>query len=151
MRNRSNCTCLNSKIGLLVFVLAVALTSVLRISSAARASDTQPQQQDVLRLENRVTQLEQRLFSIENNMRNLDQQSRFGNTTSQGVTQDDLALLRSEVQSLRNREIEYECALAKLDERTLSREMREARRRSASTDPCRTNADSPLQLSIPRN
>src|SRR5438093_7114299 len=114
---------------LLVFLVGFALLSVVRVSSIARAGGDPIQQQDVIRLENRLTQLEQRLFTIENSLRNLEQQSRLANLSSRSVSQDDLGLLRSEVQMLQRRLTDDECGLAKLDERTLTPLRRDARKR----------------------
>lgn len=104
-------------------------------------------QQDVLRLEQRMNQLEQRLYTMDTTLRSIEQQSRLGGTTSRNLSQQEVALLTSHLQSLQLRLAEYECALAKLDERTLSPAMRDARRKSAAgSDPCRSNADAPLRL-----
>lgn len=125
---------------LLVFVVGVGLVTVFRISSAT-ANGPAPQQ-DIIRLENRLTQLEQRLFSMETSLRTLEQQSRITGASSRGVSPEDLALLRSEIQGLQHRLVDDECGLAKLDERTLS----PARRKSGVNDPCRLNSDMPLRL-----
>lgn len=126
---------------LLVFVVGLGLVSVFRISWAR--VDGPPPQQDIIRLENRLSQLEQRLFSIETGLRTVEQQSRITGATSRAVTQEDLALLRAEIQALQRRVIDDECGLAKLDERTLS----PARRKSGEgSDPCRLNFEGPLRL-----
>ena len=78
-------------------------------------------------------------------MRTLEQQSRMGMNRGGSVTQDDITLLRTEIQRLQARIMEDECALAKLDERTLSPTAREARQRAAGNDPCRANAELPLR------
>jgi len=142
---------LPSRTLLTVFVVSLVLLTIFRISSAA-LPDNQPAQQEVLRLESRMTQLEQRLYAVENNIRNLDQQSRLGSGTSRGGASDDLVSTRLEIQTLQQRLAEYDCALAKLDERTLTREMREARRKSvgATSDPCRLNFETPLRFSNSR-
>lgn len=121
---------------LLVGVLGLAL---LTISATP--------QQDVIRLETRVNQLETRLYSIESNLRTIEQQSRLAGTSQRGLSQEDVARLRAEIQTLQLRLAEDECALARLDERTLSPSMRDARRKSATRiDSCRANPDAPLQL-----
>jgi hypothetical protein len=104
--------------------------------------------QDAIRLEARINQLEQRLYTMETNIRTLEQQSRAGIVTTRSVTPEDLAALRAELQSLDLRLADDECAVAKLDERTLSPAARAARIRSgaARTDPCRLNADTPVRL-----
>lgn len=127
--------------GLMMCVVVVAI-------AAATRTDAGPvPQQDILRLESRMTQLEQRLYSIDNSLRTLEQQSRLAGVSPRDATRD-LEMLRSAVQTLQVRIIEDECALAKLDERTLAPAMREARRKSGAgaSDPCRRNADAPLQL-----
>lgn len=132
---------------LLLSFVALGLLTVFRISTAA-GTDTGPApQQDVIRLEQRMNQLDQRLFSLENNLRNVEQQSRIAGSASRGTTPEDVARLRLEVQALTNRLAEHECALQKLDERTLSSAMKTARRKSAAgDDQCRQNADTPIQL-----
>ena len=121
---------------LLVCVLGLAL---LTISATP--------QQDFIRLETRVNQLETRLYSIESGLRTLDQQSRLAGANQRGLSAEDVARLRAEIQTLQLRLAEDECALARLDERTLSPVMRDARRKSATrSDPCRANTEAPLRL-----
>jgi hypothetical protein len=135
--------------GQVLFVLAgVALFASVRDGSIARADVEPIPQQDVLRLENRLTQLEQRLFSMDTTLRNLDQQSRLSGVSSRGVSQVELDQVRSQLQELERRLIEDECGLAKLDERTLTPLRREARRKSVATtgDQCRANFEAPLRL-----
>ena len=132
-----------------LFALAgVALFACLRDESTARAGVEPIPQQDVLRLENRLTQLEQRLFSMDTTLRNLEQQSRLAGVSSRGVSQNELDQVRSQLQELERRLIEDECGLAKLDERTLTPLRREARKKSVATtgDQCRANFDAPLRL-----
>jgi len=129
---------------LLALFLVVSSVAVFRISFAARSSDTAISQQDVIRLESRFSQLETRLNFIENRLRGIEQQSRLGD--SRGVSDADWALLRSEFQTLQTRVVEHECALAKLDERTLAATARTRRRSEATTDPCRANPDTPIRL-----
>lgn len=113
---------------------------------AARSEAGPARQQDVIRLDARVSQLEQRLYTIESSLRNLEQQSRMGMTgRGAAVTPDDIVLLRTEIQNLQVRVMEDECALAKLDERTLSPAAREARRKAVGNDPCRLNFELPLR------
>jgi hypothetical protein len=121
---------------LLICVLGLAL---LTISATP--------QQDVIRLESRMNQLEQRFYSIESSIRTLEQQSRLAGANQRDLSQEDVARLRAEIQTLQLRLADDECALARLDERTLSPAMRASRQRSAGrTDPCRANVDAPLRL-----
>lgn len=136
------------RILVLVCVVGLGLLTALGISSAARTDPGPTPPQDIIRLETRINQLEQRLYSIDTNLRTLEQQSRVGGPASRGVSQQDLNALRSEIQALQVRLAEHECGLAKLDERTLTPAMREARRKSSAwRDPCRANVDTPLQSS----
>ena len=131
---------------LLVIVVGLGVVTVFRISTAARVNNSPDQQQDVIRLEQRMNQLEQRVFSMDTTLRNIEQQSRLGSVTRRGVTGEDLVQLRSELQALQQRVSDHECALAKLDERTLAPAMRTPRRKPAN-DPCRLNSETPIQLS----
>lgn len=138
---------------LLVCILGLGLITVFRISSEARTDYGPAPQQDVIRLENRINQLEQRMYSIDSSLRNLEQQSRLAGGNLRGASPEDIARLHLDVQALQNRLAEHECALSKLDERTLSPAMRTARRKSGTSanDPCRLNFDTPVQLSNNRN
>jgi hypothetical protein len=142
MQYEGRCRCLWWRAVLLVCVVGAGLLTVFRMSSAAK---TGPEpQQDVIRLENRMTQLEQRLYSIDNSLRTLEQ-SRLTGANARGVSQEDLARLQLEVQLLQRRLADHECALAKLDERTLSPNLRR-KPGARNSDPCRSNFDQPLQL-----
>jgi hypothetical protein len=133
---------------LLACVVGLGLVTVLRISSAARTDPGPPPPQDAIRLEARINQLEQRLYTIETSVRTIEQQSRLAATSGRGgVSPDDLVLLRSEIQALQLRLADDECGLAKLDERTLSPAMRDARRKSGvGNEACRRNFDTALRL-----
>ncbi len=131
---------------LLMGITGLALVMLFRIALAAGGNSAPAPQQDVIRLETRINQLEQRFYQIDASIRNLEQQSRLGGT-SRGVSAQDVELLRAQIQALQTRLLEDECALAKLDERTLSPAMRNSRRQSGvRSDPCRLNVDSPLRL-----
>lgn len=133
---------------LLAGVAGLSLVTIFTISLAARnVAVVDPVPQDLIRLETRVNQLEQRLYSIDTSLRRIEQQSRIGAATSQTVTQQEVELLRAQLHALQLRVAEHECALAKLDERTLTPAMREARRKSGvRNDPCRANVDTPLRF-----
>ena len=126
---------------LLVGVLAFGLVLATRTEAGPTP------QQDVIRLDSRISQLEQRLYAIETSLRTLEQQSRMAGMSGRGagVTPDDIAQLRSEIQTLQVRLMEEECSLARLDERTLSPAAREARRKAVGNDPCRANFELPLR------
>lgn len=134
---------------LLVSLIGFGLLLAIRVSSAARDGAAAISQQDAIRLENRLTQVEQRLYGLESSLRNLEQQSRSSMMGARGVSAEELSSLTSQVQALQNRLAQHECGLIKLDERTLPPDVRNARRRAGATtgDPCRTNVDAPLRLS----
>jgi len=130
---------------LAIGIAGLVLVALFKIAFAAGANNAAPPQQDVIRLETRLNQLEQRLYQIDTSIRNIEQQSRLGGARS-GVSAQDVELLRSQINALQLRLIDDECALAKLDERTLSAAMRNSRRQSGRSDPCRVNVDAPLRL-----
>ena len=136
--------------GLLVGIVGVGL---LTVSSAARTEVGPEPQQDVIRLETRINQIEQRVYSLDTNLRNLEQQVRLAGSSPRSTGSEDVTRLRLEVQALQDRLAQHECALAKLDERTLSAAMRAARKKSGpgANDPCRLNSDTPVQLSSNRD
>jgi hypothetical protein len=122
--------------------LLVLGTTLLAVKEHAAAPP-----QDAIRLEARINQLEQRLYTIETSVRTLEQQSRVGMVTSRSVSPEDLVALRAELETMGLRLADDECAIAKLDERTLTPAARAARVRSgARTEPCRLNADTPVRF-----
>ena len=133
---------------ILASVVGLGLVIAFSISSAARTDPGPAPQQDVIRLEQRMNQLEQRFYSIESGIRGLEQQMRLGGGSSRGLSPDEVTRLYSQLQTMQLRLADYECALAKLDERTLTPAMREARRKSGAgaNDRCRVNPETPLRL-----
>ena len=122
--------------------LLILGTTLLAVKEHAAAPP-----QDAIRLESRINQLEQRLYTIETSVRTLEQQSRVGIVTSRGVSAEDLVALRAELETMGLRLADDECAIAKLDERTLAPAARAARIKSgARTEPCRLNADTPVRF-----
>lgn len=129
---------------LIVLVLIVGSVTMSRISSYAWSGTTP--QQDTIRLENRINQIEQRLYSIETSLRNLEQQFRLA-SVNPGVNPHDLANYYTQVQALQRRVVEDECLMARLDERTLTPAARAARRRfTTAQEACRANFEMPLRL-----
>jgi hypothetical protein len=123
-------------------------TTDYRVTSIGTATASA---QDTVYLDRRISMLETRLGSIESSMRSLQQQAMISerSTATQPTRDPEVTLLRSEVEILNSRLRELECALVRLDERTLSPAARETRRRTAAqaSDPCRVNPDMPIQLS----
>jgi hypothetical protein len=129
---------------LLAALAAYAGKPAVRTGEAAPAPA-----QDVIRIESRLSGLEQRLYTIETSIRGLEQQVRLSSATSGRAARDpEIGLLRAEVETLGRRLAEIECGLAKVDERTLSAAAKESRRKSAGGvgDPCRLNSDAPVRL-----
>ena len=131
--------------------LVAALVVLTVLKTSAPRSDNDPiAAQDVIRLETRINQLEQRLYTMDASIRSIEQQSRIAAAASRGggVSADEFSRLVAHLQALQVRVMEDECALAKLDERTLSAVQRDARRKSgAPIDPCRNSYEAPLRLS----
>lgn len=134
-----------------VLLLASALVAGAAYAGApvAGSGEAAPPQ-DLMRVESRLTQLEQRIYSIETSIRGLEQQARLSGATAGRAARDpEVGLLRTELDTLRLRLAEVECGLTRVDERTLTAAAREARRKSeaaGAADPCRQNADAPLRL-----
>ena len=136
---------------LLVLLLVAAVTADTGKSALRIVEATPLTPQDVTRIESRLSQMEQRFYSVEASIRGLEQQSRLSSSTTgnAGSARDpEVGLLRAEIEALRLRLAEIECGLARVDERTLTPAAREARRKSAGRigDACRLNADAPLRL-----
>ena len=134
---------------LLTFVVVLGLGAAANgvVSFAGTRAESIPlSQQDVLRIETRLNQMEQRFYTLESSVRSLEQQSRVSSGGLRNGSDDEVRLLRSEIDLLQRRLADVECGLAKVDERTLTPAMRTTRRRSAGDDPCRLNFDSPLRL-----
>lgn len=126
------------------FVLAAA---VVAAGAYGGGSEAAAPAQDFTRIESRLTQIEQRIYTIEAGVRGLEMQSRMAGVNAGRAAPDpEVSLLRTQVDALRLRIAEVECGLLRVDERTLTAAARDVRRRSeaAAADPCRLNADAPL-------
>jgi hypothetical protein len=149
MDSRTRGVSVSSLLTVLALVSAFMLAAAYAKEPAARAVGAAPPAQDLTRIESRLSQLEQRFYSIEVSIRGLEQQSRLsGINTGRTERDTELSLLRAEVEALRVRLAEVECGLYRVDERTLSAAAREARRKSGGMtgDPCRLNPDAPVRL-----
>lgn len=137
----------------LILVLAVLVaiyTGRPTVSAGKSSTAAAVPPQDVTRIESRLSQLEQRFYSIETSIRGLEQQSRLSDVRTERATRDpEVGLLRADVEALRRRLAEIECGVVKMDERTLTPAAKEARQKSVAGgagDPCRLNAEAPLRL-----
>ena len=135
--------------------LVIVLCAVIVVTASAYAArssfawESMTAVQDVRSLDRRISSLEQQLYSIQTSINRLEQSSLSQRTPSSqpGARDPELNLLRAEIQTLQLRVSEIECGLVKLDERTTTPAVREARREAAkSADPCRLNPATPLRL-----
>lgn len=137
-------------------LLALVLCGVIGMQvggyrQPSSASGIEPQ--DASYLDRRISLLENRLGSIESSVRMLGQQATSQRSVPSQPTRDpEIALLRSEIEILNARLRELECGLVHIDERTLSANAKEARKRmnASANDPCRLNPETPVQLSTRR-
>jgi chromosome segregation ATPase len=129
-------------------ILGAISGGVYRNGAEAR-SEAQPQ--DTFGLERRISSLEQRFYTIELSINRLEQQSMMNSRSAPSTDRREveLDLLQNQIRTLQGQLSEIGCGLLKLDERTLSASVRQARSRNsrASTDPCRLNPETPLLLS----
>jgi hypothetical protein len=96
--------------------------------------------------------MELRLYSIETSINRLEQSSisSRAQVPDSSTRNQEINLLRAEIQTMQARLNEIDCGLVKLDERTTSAAVREARKDTAAAriaDPCRINPAAPLRLS----
>lgn len=99
-------------------------------------------------LSRRVDMLEQRLYSMESKISQLSMQSRPSVLPSVPITtQNDINYLQTSVDGVRVRIGELECAVLKLDERTLTAAQRRTTKTGSTADRCRESFGSPIQLS----
>ncbi|HYE71694.1 MAG TPA: hypothetical protein VEF04_00125 [Blastocatellia bacterium] len=122
----------------------------LSLTIAFAFADSRPATpQDLLTLDRRVNVMEQRLYSIESRLNQIERlsiTSQRSATPAQSNTDTDAAILRSEIEILTNRLRLIECGVIRLDQRTLPAQAREALRKSGgqASDSCRMNTDDPL-------
>jgi predicted RNase H-like nuclease (RuvC/YqgF family) len=114
------------------------------------ASEGMTKTQDVRSLDRRISSLEQRLYSIESSISRLQQSavSQRSPVPQSSARDQEINLIRGEMQALQLRLSEIECGLLKLDERTTV-SVRDNRKSAGGkpADPCRLNPATPLRLS----
>lgn len=99
--------------------------------------------QDPGSLDRRISLLEQRFFRLESSMTRLEQViSAQRSIPAPSGRDQDVLLMRQELEGLKLRMNEIECGLVKLDERTTP-----ANARKSDNDQCRLNPNSPVRLS----
>jgi len=143
------------QLGLLLIALLIAASALFagRYSAEPELTTTAHAQSSIM-LEQRLNQVEQRFNYIESRLNRLESESRSANTTIPSRSNSELSLMkaqmdtmRADIDSLRVRTGELECAVLKLDERTLTAPARATRRKGGSSEPCRTNIGAPITLS----
>ena len=122
-------------------VLAVAGAAVLLYAAFANlfGSDVQRvEAQSDAYLSRRIDLVEQRFYTLESRMNRVEMESRQPSLSAARPSGSDVELqnLRSQIDSLRTRLGEAECAVLKLDERTLTAAQR---RTTSAAEPCRRN------------
>jgi hypothetical protein len=99
--------------------------------------------QDPGSLDRRISLLEQRFFRLESSMTRLEQVVvSLRSTPAPSGRDQDVLLMRQELEGLKLRLNEIECGLVKLDERTTP-----ANARKDGDDQCRLNSNSRVRLS----
>jgi chaperonin cofactor prefoldin len=139
------------RIGLPVFVLLIVAIG-LTIFFTGQGTNKVLAQQDPF-LNNRVNQIERQFNMFETRINRLEQQSRFPVVTPQTSLNRDMEInqMRSQIESLQLQIAALECGLVKLDERTLTTNARQARRKANpnENDRCRLDPNVPLQFIKP--
>jgi hypothetical protein len=133
-------------------VCLIALSSLVAHTGNTSSTKADAPAQDVMSLDRRISTLEQRLYMIESNINQLQQRVQYAERppvqTTPARRDPEVDRLQSEMSLLQNRLSEVECALLKLDERTLPAAVRAAR--AKPSDPCRAQPNAPVQLSSRR-
>ena len=132
-------------------VYGLALAAMVTHTGGTPATKADAPAQDVMSLDRRISALEQRLYMIESNINQLQQRVQYAQRppVSSAPTRDpEVDRLQGELSLLQSRLSEVECALLKLDERTLPAGSRAAR--AKPNDPCRAQPNTLVQLSSRR-
>ena len=102
--------------------------------------------QDIMSVDRRVTTLEQHMYTLDSNLNQIQQQIMMLNRTSSQPTgsSTEVQQLRLELDLLRSQMTQVECALAKLDERTIT--TGKPKVRAGIKDPCRLDPQTPIEI-----
>ena len=114
-------------------------------------SSTQPVAAQTDRyIESRLTQIEQRFYQLESRLNRVEQDAanrRAGPPSIADTKSQEINLLQNELIGFRLRLGEVECAVLKLDDRTLPASRRMGNRGDTGSDRCRQDWASPVVLS----
>jgi hypothetical protein len=126
---------------LLALVLSLAFVADGRVARSSSGQDT-------FSLDRRISSLEQRLYSIENNISRLQLQSASPSLSTSTRRDAEVDELRRSVDALQLQVNQLRCGVVHLDERTLPQTGRGAGRQSPGNrnDPCRLNPSAPVDL-----
>ena len=130
--------------------LAVAGAAVLVYAAFANLSDSGVQRveaQSDAYLSRRIDLVEQRFYTLESRMNRVEMDSRQPSISAVRPSGSEVELqdLRTQIESLRTRLGEAECALLRLDERTLTAAQR---RTTSAGEACRRNWGERIMLSV---
>jgi len=131
-------------------VLCAGIGITANVYPGGSSSALEEKTQDVGSLDRRITSIEQRLYSIESSISRLQQSALSERSrVSQPIPRDqEIDLVRADIQRLQLRLNEVECGLLKLDERTAVSVRDNLKSPGPKTvDPCRQNPSTPLRLS----
>jgi predicted RNase H-like nuclease (RuvC/YqgF family) len=134
----------------IVLCLVIGIMANVDPGKVSFAAEGTTKTQDVRSLDRRISTLEQRLYSIESSINRLQQSavSLRSPVPQSSVRDQEINLIRGDMQALQLRLSEIECGLIKLDERTTV-SVRDNRKSAGEkpADPCRLNPATPLRLS----
>ena len=132
----------------IVLCVAIGIVANVYPGNVSSASEGMTKTQDVRTLDRRISLLEQRLYSIESSISRLQSAASVRSQIPQSSARDqEINLIRGDIQALQLRLSEIECGLVKLDERTtVSVRENRGRRGGNPADPCRLDPASPLRL-----
>src|SRR5580765_1620887 len=129
-----------------------AIYCVLMTVLGERAMPTAFAQQQDPFLSRRVDQIENRFYSPESRLNRVEQEASRPRSSAPSIlnpNDSDIQYLRSQIDSLRLRVGETECAILRLDERTLTATARQSRLKAGpkESDKCRVDTAASIQLS----
>jgi hypothetical protein len=134
----------------IVLCLGIGIMANVYPGKVSSAAEGITETQDVRSLDRRISLLEQRLYSIESSISRMQSEVSLRSPVPQSSARDqEINLIRGEMQALQLRVSEIECGLLKLDERTTVSARDDNRKRAGGkpADPCRLDPATPLRLS----
>jgi hypothetical protein len=126
---------------LVALVLSLAFVADGRVARSSAGQDT-------FSLDRRISSLEQRLYSIENNISRLQLQSASPALSTSTRRDAEVEEIRRSIDALQLQVNQLRCGVVHIDERTLPQTGRGPGRQSPGNrnDPCRLNPSAPVDL-----